>query len=62
MMVDLLAVSSYKPNDDVIKEGTEGDSMYIVAGWCGRGAFVLPAVAVNFFRSFQNLFLPSFSR
>uniref|UniRef100_A0AAQ4RY88 cGMP-dependent protein kinase n=1 Tax=Gasterosteus aculeatus aculeatus TaxID=481459 RepID=A0AAQ4RY88_GASAC len=31
MMVDLLAVSSYKPNDDVIKEGTEGDSMYIVA-------------------------------
>ncbi|XP_056872661.1 cGMP-dependent protein kinase 2 [Takifugu flavidus] len=32
MMVDLLAVSSFKPGDHVIKEGTEGDSMYIVAG------------------------------
>ncbi|XP_045916763.1 cGMP-dependent protein kinase 1 [Micropterus dolomieu] len=31
MMVDLLAVSKFKPEDDVIKEGTEGDSMYIVA-------------------------------
>ncbi|XP_034053560.1 cGMP-dependent protein kinase 2 [Gymnodraco acuticeps] len=31
MMVDLLAVSSFKPGEDVIKEGTEGDSMYIVA-------------------------------
>ncbi len=32
MMVDLLAVSSFKPGNEVIKEGTEGDSMYIVAG------------------------------
>uniref|UniRef100_G3P7B9 cGMP-dependent protein kinase n=1 Tax=Gasterosteus aculeatus aculeatus TaxID=481459 RepID=G3P7B9_GASAC len=37
MMVDLLAVSSYKPNDDVIKEGTEGDiskifSSHLLAG------------------------------
>ncbi|XP_029705812.1 cGMP-dependent protein kinase 2 [Takifugu rubripes] len=32
MMVELLAVSSFKPGDHVIKEGTEGDSMYIVAG------------------------------
>lgn len=32
MMVDLLVVSKFKPGDDVIKEGSEGDSMYIVAG------------------------------
>lgn len=32
MMVDLLVVSDFKPGDDVIKEGSEGDSMYIVAG------------------------------
>ncbi|KAK2890181.1 hypothetical protein Q8A73_018481 [Channa argus] len=31
MMVDLLVVSNLKPGDEVIKEGTEGDSMYIVA-------------------------------
>ncbi|KAK2856252.1 hypothetical protein Q5P01_004987 [Channa striata] len=31
MMVDLLAVCNLKPGDEVIKEGTEGDSMYIVA-------------------------------
>lgn len=32
MMVDLLAVSNFKPGEDVITEGSEGDSMYIVAG------------------------------
>lgn len=32
MMVDLLAVSNFKPGSHVIKEGTEGDSMYIIAG------------------------------
>lgn len=32
MMVDLLVVSKFKTGDDVIKEGSEGDSMYIVAG------------------------------
>lgn len=32
MMVDLLVVSSFKPGEDIIKEGSEGDSMYIVAG------------------------------
>lgn len=32
MMVDLLAVFNFKPGDDIIKEGSEGDSMYIVAG------------------------------
>lgn len=32
MMVDLLVVSNLKQGDEVIKEGTEGDSMYIVAG------------------------------
>ncbi|XP_040920791.1 cGMP-dependent protein kinase 1 [Toxotes jaculatrix] len=31
MMVDLLVVSTFKPGDEVIKEGSEGDSMYIVA-------------------------------
>ncbi|TKS76386.1 cGMP-dependent protein kinase 1 [Collichthys lucidus] len=31
MMVDLLAVFNFKPGEDVIKEGSEGDSMYIVA-------------------------------
>ncbi|XP_026197684.1 cGMP-dependent protein kinase 2 [Anabas testudineus] len=31
MMVDLLVVSNLKQGDEVIKEGTEGDSMYIVA-------------------------------
>ncbi|XP_049446847.1 cGMP-dependent protein kinase 2 [Epinephelus fuscoguttatus] len=31
MMVDLLAVSNFKPGEDVIQEGSEGDSMYIVA-------------------------------
>ncbi|CAN9507460.1 unnamed protein product [Ophioblennius macclurei] len=31
MMVDLLMASKFKPGEDVIKEGTEGDSMYIVA-------------------------------
>lgn len=36
MMVDLLAVSSFKLGDQVIKEGTEGDSMYIVAGEATR--------------------------
>ncbi|XP_072298318.1 cGMP-dependent protein kinase 2 [Eucyclogobius newberryi] len=32
MMVELLVISKYSPGDEVIKEGTEGDSMYIVAG------------------------------
>lgn len=32
MMVDLLAVSKLNLGHEVIKEGTEGDSMYIVAG------------------------------
>lgn len=32
MMVDLLVVYNFKPGEDVIKEGSEGDSMYIVAG------------------------------
>lgn len=32
MMVDLLVVSNFKPGDDVIIEGSEGESMYIVAG------------------------------
>ncbi|XP_043962894.1 cGMP-dependent protein kinase 1 [Gambusia affinis] len=31
MMVDLLMSSHYKPSEEVIKEGSEGDSMYIVA-------------------------------
>lgn len=31
MMVDLLSVFNFKPGEDVIKEGSEGDSMYIVA-------------------------------
>ncbi|XP_035474246.2 cGMP-dependent protein kinase 1 [Scophthalmus maximus] len=31
MMVDLLVVSNFKPGQEVIKEGSEGDSMYIVA-------------------------------
>ncbi|XP_062267162.1 cGMP-dependent protein kinase 1 [Platichthys flesus] len=31
MMVDLLVASDYKPGREVIKEGSEGDSMYIVA-------------------------------
>lgn len=31
MMVELLVLSKFKPGDDVIKEGSEGDSMYIVA-------------------------------
>ncbi|XP_072217926.1 cGMP-dependent protein kinase 2 [Leuresthes tenuis] len=31
MMVDLLMASNFKPGEDVIKEGSEGDSMYIVA-------------------------------
>lgn len=37
MMVDLLVVSSFKPGEDIIKEGSEGDSMYIVAGEYIRG-------------------------
>lgn len=32
MMVDLLKVSHFNPEDEVIQEGSEGDSMYIVAG------------------------------
>lgn len=32
MMVDLLKVSHFNPGDEVIQEGSEGDSMYIVAG------------------------------
>lgn len=32
MMVELLVVNSFKPGEDVIKEGSEGDCMYIVAG------------------------------
>uniref|UniRef100_A0A3B3CMG4 Cyclic nucleotide-binding domain-containing protein n=1 Tax=Oryzias melastigma TaxID=30732 RepID=A0A3B3CMG4_ORYME len=32
MMVDLLRASNCKPGEEVIKEGCEGDSMYIVAG------------------------------
>lgn len=32
MMVELLVVYSFKPGEDVIKEGSEGDCMYIVAG------------------------------
>lgn len=31
MMVDLLVLSKFNPGDEVIKEGSEGDSMYIVA-------------------------------
>ncbi|XP_029588849.1 cGMP-dependent protein kinase 1 isoform X1 [Salmo trutta] len=31
MMVELLVAINFKPGNDVIKEGTEGDSMYIVA-------------------------------
>ncbi|XP_022593513.1 cGMP-dependent protein kinase 2-like [Seriola dumerili] len=31
MMVELLVVSNFQPGDEVIKEGSEGDSMYIVA-------------------------------
>ncbi|CAK6962310.1 cGMP-dependent protein kinase 1 [Scomber scombrus] len=31
MMVDLLVAFDYSPKDEVIKEGVEGDSMYIVA-------------------------------
>ncbi|CAI5683705.1 cGMP-dependent protein kinase 2 [Oreochromis niloticus] len=31
MMVDLLKVSHFNPGDEVIQEGSEGDSMYIVA-------------------------------
>ncbi|KAM7395412.1 hypothetical protein PAMA_006936 [Pampus argenteus] len=31
MMVDLLVASDFSPGDKVIKEGSEGDSMYIVA-------------------------------
>ncbi|KAM8846623.1 cGMP-dependent protein kinase 2 [Synchiropus picturatus] len=31
MMVDLLVTSHYNPGQEVIKEGSEGDSMYIVA-------------------------------
>ncbi|XP_044185506.1 cGMP-dependent protein kinase 2 [Thunnus albacares] len=31
MMVDLLVASDFSPGDEVIKEGVEGDSMYIVA-------------------------------
>lgn len=31
MMVDLLMVSNFKPGEEVIKEGSEGDQMYIVA-------------------------------
>ncbi|XP_064780890.1 cGMP-dependent protein kinase 1 isoform X2 [Oncorhynchus masou masou] len=31
MMVELLVAIDFKPGNDVIKEGTEGDSMYIVA-------------------------------
>lgn len=36
MMVDLLAVSTFKLGSHVIKEGSEGDSMYIVAGEVAR--------------------------
>lgn len=32
MMVELLVLSKFNPGDEVIKEGSEGDSMYIVAG------------------------------
>ena len=32
MMVDLLMACKFKPGQEVIKEGIEGDSMYIVAG------------------------------
>lgn len=32
MMVDLLRASNFKPGEEVIIEGCEGDSMYIVAG------------------------------
>ncbi|XP_054603925.1 cGMP-dependent protein kinase 2 [Nothobranchius furzeri] len=31
MMVDLLRASKFKPGEEVIREGSEGDSMYIVA-------------------------------
>lgn len=34
MMVELLVAIDFKPGNDVIKEGSEGDSMYIVAGMC----------------------------
>lgn len=39
MMVELLVVYNFKPGEDVIKEGTEGDSMYIVAGGGVRHPF-----------------------
>lgn len=34
MMVELLTCLDRCPGDDIIKEGTEGDSLYIVAGVC----------------------------
>lgn len=40
MMVDLLVVTNFKPGDDVIEEGSEGDSMYIVAGGDTAGVCV----------------------
>lgn len=32
MMVELMKVLDCRPGDAIIREGTEGDSMYIVAG------------------------------
>lgn len=47
MMVDLLAVSNFKPGSHVIKEGSEGDSMYIVAGEVARGGSAGPPEALT---------------
>lgn len=41
MMVDLLAVSNFKKGKHVIKEGSEGDSMFIVAGEVGSDGLQL---------------------
>lgn len=45
MMVELLNCLDHCPGDDIITEGTEGDSLYIVAGVCvcmclGGGVYV----------------------
>lgn len=32
MMVDLMKVLDCRSGEDIIREGTEGDSLYIVAG------------------------------
>lgn len=60
MMVDLLVVSDFKTGDDVIKEGSEGDSMYIVAG---GDTLECPVVDIKGFYSNKYFFsLCTFSR